>query len=243
MPRCRSTLPLLAGALILTLLAPSASLYAARRGGGTGAGRGTTTPTTPPASISQTQTDQQAASDARDAFNKATKAFDDLITKLMAGFESAPDTLAAKQAITDARTALEAAKTPVLAQLQTQPDYLKAAADEAAAQKKSKALRDAGAPQDQISAQSTEVFRLGGLTSALERTALDDSTDVRAAQKALTNATTRLADLRETFRVSLKDNPDYQTAKQAKDDAQKKLADANTKVNTDLGKPSANSGL
>ncbi len=54
------------------------------------------------------QADQKAASEARDAFNAAVKALDNLFTKLMADFENSPDMVAAKQAVKDARAALDA---------------------------------------------------------------------------------------------------------------------------------------
>ncbi len=107
-------------------------------------------------------------------------------------------------------------------------------AKEAAAKAELNKLRAADDPdKDAIAAKSSEVFQDGGVTSKLERSALEADPGYLAADRKLTEANAALMGLRSKFKESLKTEPSLATLRQARDDAQTKVTTAQAKFDAD----------
>ncbi len=198
-------------------------------GGGYGGGGGQQAPRVNPA-IAQ---DQQALAAAMSDQQKAQVALDEAIKKMQKDFDATPDVTAAQKAVTDASADLAKAREGVLAKLKTNASY-KAAADKvAAAEKKVADLQAKHGSADAISAANSEAFKLSGVTSKMERDALEGDPDYVAAKGKVVDANKALADMRKTFQDGLKDNADLKPLRDTKDAAVTKVTDAQKKLQTD----------
>jgi hypothetical protein len=89
------------------------------------------------------------------------------------------------------------------------------------------------ASQDLIDEAAKEALDDGGVTSKMEKAALDADSDYTGAKQKLADATKALADMKKTFDDGLKDNADLAPLYKTRDDAQTKVTDAQNKLKTD----------
>jgi hypothetical protein len=208
-----------------------------RGGGGGGGGAGQQQQPAQPVNPA-IATDQSAVNSAQSDFETAQNALGVLVNKLELAFEQTPDYLAAKAKLATDMKALDEARQPVLAALQSDPDYAaalnakKKAADDLAASRDN----EAGPPDAETLNQLAGAMLAAGTTvSKLEATACEGDAGVVAAQEVVTADNAAIIALKRQFQASLPNNTDYAAAKATMDAAKAKIADAIAKLDADKG--------
>src|SRR4051794_22201069 len=207
-----------------------------RGGGGMGGGGGggSQMPAPPPKPENPTITaDKKEITTLQTALDKANKAYTDAVAKVTKEFQAQPDYVAAQKTVDDANKEVDAARDSCIANLKTQPDYKAATAKETAARAKLDQLKANGASRDAVSAQSSEILKIGGESSKIEREALSKDSKYNDALKKLADARTALQSQKDVLAAQIKDDKDIAPLKATVDESTTKLADARTKLATD----------
>jgi hypothetical protein len=177
--------------------------------------------------------DQAALTAAQSDLTKAQAAVDEAVKKQTKDFESGAEFTAAQKALTDAQAELSKARETVIAKLKANAAYKSASDKEAAANAKVADLQRKRGSTDAINEANAEAFKLSGVTSKMERDALESDGDYQVAKGKVLEANKAVADLRKTFLDGLKENPDLKAVYDAKDAATAKVTEAQNKLKTD----------
>jgi hypothetical protein len=180
----------------------------------------------PPAAPATPPTDTSGAelTAAQQAYKTATLALDALTKKANDDFQTSDPYLQAKKQVALAQTAYDAAATPVLERVDSDPAYIQAMAQSKSARDQIQALRTAGDPSpEQIGPLAQQEMSSTATARSLKSDALLSDNTVADAKGKLTAAQSALAALHTQFQKNLTTTAEYVTAKQAVDNAKTKL--------------------
>src|SRR5262249_39628741 len=136
---------------------------------------------------------------------------------------SSPDYKYLQQEVGKATAVTNKARSAVLDKVKNDSQYQAWSKSESDARANMEQLRKQGAPQASISDASKEVLRLGTLTSAMERKALDADKDYKEASSTLVEANKAFTGRKSEFERSLLTDQDIVDLKKAKEEADLKV--------------------
>ena len=181
--------------------------------------------------------DKLAIADARADLQNARAAHASLSADLREEFEYSPELLDAQAEVAVLTREIAAARARIMATLSADPAFKQLSETETAAQKKVDALKKAYGTRDQILAASTEVLRIGGLTSAVQRQAEQADATLATAMRKLVDVNRTLTKLKGTDANARANHPRLADLEKA----QKTAAATLTKASEQLQKDSPTS--
>lgn len=153
----------------------------------------------------------------------AYQAFQLTVDHLSRQFAASPEYRSAMDDLDQAHAALEAARTPILAQVAEDQHYQELVQKY---QNVSVVVKEGGLSMRDLFDLATRKMQYATEMHRMEDDALSADPAVQAARSRLIETQRTAADLRERFELSLYDNPRWIAAKQAYDNAQIELAGA-----------------
>jgi len=231
---------LVLAALALVVLLPFPTAYGQRRGGGGGGrgGGGGAPPKPDPNTNPTVIADRAEVSQVQAEMIKLNKQIDTTVNTMTADFHKTDDYIAAKKVLDDANAELTVSREAAMKKLAAQPDYKAAKEKEKAAQAKLNDMKSRNAARDLIAVQSSEVLKLGGITSKLEREGLAADPVYSAAQKKVADATAAMKVVNDQLAEQIKANKEITDLKTQQTEAKAKLADANKRLAQDFASAS-----
>ncbi len=229
----KTTTRLLATAMLVLSLVASASLAATKTTGKSKVVTGKypekrgATPLTPlPDDQNGTNNAGQTKLDGGDiaAINEAQEAFQAVDTRLKTEFHETVPMKAATAALQSAQQKLTSARQAVVEKLLLNPTYATAKAKRDRAQEKLDALRaaDQTAPE-QLTRAASEVLDAGSILTKMQSEAERNDPALPAANTALADASSKMADMQKQLETSLAGNPDWAAKKKTLDAARAKF--------------------
>jgi hypothetical protein len=194
------------------------------------------TETTPPPAAEMPATqpttpDNSANTAAQQELKTANVALAAVVKKANDDFQASDAYMQAKKDVAAAQSAYDAAATPVLERVESDPAYAQAMAQNKSAKEQIQALRSSGdPPADEIAPLAKQELTSGATARRLKSDALLMDSNVASAKEKLTAAQTALTTLRTEFQKTLPTTPEYTSAKQAVDEAKAKLNPSSTAV-------------
>lgn len=160
---------------------------------------------------------------SNDASAQASAAMDAAQQKVEQTFEATPEWLSAQSALNKAQSDYDSARTTVVNNLKSKPDYQTALATSARDEQSMATLRDSGtATADQLTAAANTLLTDHSAITAMETNAIAMDSTASAAQTALTQAADAVSALRVKEHAAVLADPAYQAAKQKYDQAMAK---------------------
>lgn len=186
----------------------------------------------PPIDTTPAQADRKKLNEARAALTKAQAHFNEVVARLKAEFDSAPDHKAIVTAAQKAQASYDAIREKTLATLHASAEYKSAAAarDQLAVQLAS-ATDDADRPQ--LAQQRLEASKK---LTAMEVDALDANPQAIEAHQQLIEAGGKYAAQLQEFQQSIKSNSDWQGARTDLDKAKSDVLAADKELNAELAR-------